>query len=41
MENADPPGQRVITLTTAMSRQPIGIATPTVIIIVPVRATII
>ena len=42
MENADPPGQRVITLTTAMSRQPISIATTTVIIIViTVGATII
>ena len=41
MENADPPGQRVITLTTTMRGQPISIATTTVIIIVTVGATII
>ena len=41
MENVDPPGQRVITLTTAMRGQPISIATTTVIIIVTVGATII
>ena len=43
MENADPPGQRVITLTTAMSRQPGSIATTTIFIlgIIPGAATII
>ena len=44
MENADPPGQRVITLTTAMRGQPDSIATPiyTIILgILPGGATII
>ena len=41
MENADPPGQRVITLIMAMRGQPISIATTTVTIIVTVGATII
>ena len=41
MENADPPGQRVITLTTTMRGQPISIATTSVILIVTLAATII
>ena len=42
MENADPPGQRAITLTTAMRGQPGSIATTTIILgIIPEGATII